>query len=103
MAPAGQIKTAPSSAGTHTHMHALAELSAPPADLYGAYKDNSCAPSTYIHMTNDNRSLSETLVIEKKISMRMNLAAFPLKSEIIIITWMQILFLFLSLSKSQKN
>lgn len=59
MAPPGQIKKAASSAGVHAHTYTLfAELSAAPADLCGAYKDNSCAPSTYIHMTNDNRSLA---------------------------------------------
>lgn len=48
MAPLGQIKTAPSSPHAHTHtdtrMRTLTVLSAAPADLCGAYKDNSCSP-----------------------------------------------------------
>ena len=48
MSPLGQIKTAPYSPHAHTytqtHTRTLTVLSAAPADLSGAYKDNSCSP-----------------------------------------------------------
>lgn len=76
MAPPGQIKTPPpplhhtppaSSPHTHTQTHTatqkpLSMLSAAPADLSEPYKDNSCSPSTYIDMNNDNNGPSKTIV-----------------------------------------
>ena len=45
----------------------LTVLSAAPADLSEAYKDNSCSPSTYIDMNNDNNGLGETKVSDSQV------------------------------------
>lgn len=70
MAPPGQIKTLSPLIFTHTHKHrhtnSLTVLSAAPADLSTAYKDNSCSTSTDTVTTNDNNGLRKTIVNDKK-------------------------------------